>query len=1331
MSNVLMVPVHLDALYCPCDRTVVGGSVEFDRLPFTDGTADVNCDVAQISEEIVARPFQDATAVLRAGVHLHWSLPDALTHGHHRQDSRGADTGYRTDFPAVPTRWLVRRRFSGAGDAPLPTRSWVVESDYLHPDGTGATVGVAVPVAPGPGRHRPFRYLGRTVPKELWTEEDPAAEYVSPLTAVGFERGTDEYSDPVFAALYPNCHSVFGFHDPEISGPLPAGLRYDLLGWYADAGQDFLRTVADSAALESEAAWTITPTWTGDLPTMLTCYASLGFTTPAPPPGERTVVSVGNTGTEALSVALAARLDPANRFAVEDQLEGIQLAPRLARHTLDVGARFRALRHEKGFTAHRGDVRWTISPSGVSAVPRPADVGRAQAQAEVPLPPELADLLAALNDAQQTRDRAATELESARRQLFADWYKYQLCAYPPDATGAYPDVDEARAFLETEDLPLVSALAAAVEPGPGTPEDRLRAAHTAATVALDRLNDSAPLRAAGLRYELKPVVAPRFWQPTDPVVLFTGDDAVAVDRHGRDGRLRADDRLACHVLPWDLLKDVLADDQRAFDLLVNSLREFEDGQDGSVAFRDSDGAPWNPIELEWEVAVSPVREQGNLHPETDSYDPGFITTNYTLTGQDPDLVESGASPAVAGAVAVYSGATYLTWHAGERLRQAITDFLREEILPEFLAATGGDPATDPAAVLDDLLVWYRSSRGTELDTPAERAADAGHVAIRALQELRGMNYLAQSLGGFNDALLMHRTTRQLPIADPLGFDDDRALAATVAAAVGTGNRSAPLPLNDFAPIRGGVLRLRRLRLVDTFGQVRDVPVDDALAAETMTTPGNPELVRLAPRLSQPARLVFRWLAADADIETTEHPDTSPICGWFSPDHLDAGLAVHDASGRALGTIEPPAVWRPAPGGTGAATVAGIVNDTLRRTVAAILRLGADFLTQLMSAVDGALDNIEPAAADQHVDLAVLVGRPLALVRAALDLEVLGMPAVHQGWNQFRQDMARTTRDTDGFTRVAFPVRLGAYRQLDDGLIGYWRDGEDTFYSPQSDGFDHPAIRTYADGPLFVAHAVDDPSQVLRMLVDPRGTVHVTAGIQPVKAITIPPAHYAPALGRIEVAFPCGPVLTDPTELDLPLPVEPGYRWGWTGGGLRETSQAPTIHRDVFVDALASRLWAHLVDPHVAWLRQVPGASGRIRAVPPAQRVSAELGAPFLAMTAGVEQVLAPLGDTILERLATVDRLAATVGRPVWDALLEPETGWLAPVDGDSARARVVAKDSRARQALAAGLAGTEPLVESIVDLGATRIGPVTTAVTFAAGQELRGGRLTLRADESA
>src|ERR1700759_3542988 len=171
MSDLLLVPIHLDALLLAEDKMVVEATADFSRLPFCDGAQDINPDVANISEEIVSPPFENQNLPLRAGIHLHWSLPDALTRSRHSSDKQ--------DFPQVPNRWLVTR-CSANGEV---EKEWLVESDYLSPEGYEDHSAQSVTIPYRPGQSQPFRYMGRSM--ELSARRaDQREEYYPKLTAV-------------------------------------------------------------------------------------------------------------------------------------------------------------------------------------------------------------------------------------------------------------------------------------------------------------------------------------------------------------------------------------------------------------------------------------------------------------------------------------------------------------------------------------------------------------------------------------------------------------------------------------------------------------------------------------------------------------------------------------------------------------------------------------------------------------------------------------------------------------------------------------------------------------------------------------------------------------------------------------------------------------------------------------------------------------------------------------------------------------------------------------------------------------------------------------------
>lgn len=528
VGSTLMVPIHLDALLLQQDRAVVDAMADFSQLPFFDGTRYVNSGTAYLSEAILSNPFANQHLRLPAGIHLHWALPDALTVG--RQGADGQE------FPYVPNRWLVRRTINGSGE-----KAWVVESDYLHPDGQGTTTGsLAYPVARPPEHKpfRPYRYLGRVVPLESWKEHDLDAEYLGRLTAVG-------YGDPTFAAFYPNCRNVFGFHDGEYT-VAPEGLRYDLVGWYSDSAQDFLKTIANAwrdrkmpaaeslpAALKQIARWDFELEAGVTAPEQMLCYARLTFA-----PSHEAIlintpisIAVGNSGAEALAAYLADAIDRDHKDDLEEQLEAMLLAPRLAQHRLDLDAAFREARHAAAFVSLPASTLWMFRAEAME--PAPANAERTAAQ--IDLPPELAAQVDQLNHAvntlnqhQQAYDRAIDEIEALSQQLFADWYRYMLCAYPLDGTGEnYPDVDEVKRYIETQVLVVLQDKVKAA----GTLELRQDAADRIYPVATDvnpdsqagkvgiaaaevqarlaALNNNPRLKDSNLAYQLRHTDAPR------------------------------------------------------------------------------------------------------------------------------------------------------------------------------------------------------------------------------------------------------------------------------------------------------------------------------------------------------------------------------------------------------------------------------------------------------------------------------------------------------------------------------------------------------------------------------------------------------------------------------------------------------------------------------------------------------------------------------------------------------------------------------------------------------------------------------------------------------
>ena len=414
-----------------------------------------------------------------------------------------------------------------------------------------------------------------------------------------------------------------------------------------------------------------------------------------------------------------------------------------------------------------------------------------------------------------------------------------------------------------------------------------------------------------------------------------------------------------------------------------------------------------------------------------------------------------------------------------------------------------------------------------------------------------------------------------------------------------------------------------------------------------------------------------------------------VCGWILPNDLDRTLAIYDDNGYALGAVTTDLAhpWRPAPGSLAAAAQPADIQDVhLRRLVDFLLeprhndpssqQAGLNgFVEQFIRIIGNALAQIAPDSAAQHPELALFVGRPLALVRASVNLEVQGLPAIHHGWTAFRHDLQRTRRETDGFTGVEFPIHLGAYHRLNDGLVGFWKETaggqwSDTFYAPQSspehaeDG-NHvlsPCIQLGDASDFHLPVTLSGAPQIVAMLIDPRAPVHVVSGFLPAKAITVPPDHYVAALQALEATFFTAPILTEQSKVRLPLPAEPGYTWSW------------------------------LQNVQGAW-REV-GTTGIVTRTDFAREFGDQAGAIWHDLIANV---------------------------------------WLTNEDTSGERAEVASKDQRIKDTQDVDVLSPdiEPYRQAIEDLlDRSQIGPVQLEATFAARQELREGWLRLRVASS-
>jgi hypothetical protein len=561
-----------------------------------------------------------------------------------------------------------------------------------------------------------------------------------------------------------------------------------------------------------------------------------------------------------------------------------------------------------------------------------------------------------------------------------------------------------------------------------------------------------------------------------------------------------------------------------------------------------DGNPWLPFSLSWSVYFYPFLQVPS--PQAAAYPPDFITSRFKFG--DTDLVYAGQpfSPDTQG-IQIYRNTIFLTPHANINLQKQLVSFI---------AANPKDPMLDELKAI---------------------AAQLGDKPV-----------LSQAMSGFDEALLMLHKEMQLPVADPVSSFYYDFTNTAVHDAVDANYTERPAPGNSYNPIRVGLMQIASVTLVDVFGRNVQVTQPNVVyrsqsMQQTVVQPAAD--IYLPPRLTQASRLLFRWLSAGDDtVEMNTHPATTPICGWLLANHLDDSLWAYDNKGNAYGSLaldwnRTRVLWQCAPGsayfGLSAPeffSALGIVNPHLRDLILALYGDGKDaaaaYLDAFMRALDVSSATIEPSNYAQFQGNAVLLGRPLALVRASLDLELMGDPAYSQSWTDLQHQVNRNKLENFiwgndyAFSQVDFPVKIGNVPQTEDGLIGYFKDGAyGTFYAPAVEA-GNPHVLPPPDDNLLVKGSPDAPAVIISMLIEPRGVIHATTGILPVKTIDIPPDQYADSLEKMCLAFLTAPILTPRAQLAMPMPAQSGGAWTWVENDGTAWSQTQSI-APVTVDAV--------------------------------------------------------------------------------------------------------------------------------------------------------------------
>lgn len=655
---------------------------------------------------------------------------------------------------------------------------------------------------------------------------------------------------------------------------------------------------------------------------------------------------------------------------------------------------------------------------------------------------------------------------------------------------------------------------------------------------------------------------PRVFTPADPVLLLRG--AGRSFTHGGDGRHRADEQLLCRLSgatvtsfratgaspvdaatqlpasigtqltalagPADLLplleEAVSLDPSSAPDLALSTATvpspDAAARADWLADPVDIPGAavggtlpspvavvpptrPWTPMHVEWQLDWSPATDGvhgftlGDVdfeRPESDA-----------LPATDPVQPMTGRSLLSAGPARIAAGGT-----------QAALAHLRTHGMLE-----------------DHPLGTFLAAAGSELARGGGRAAFHGVEGAVADQDLLS--------GSLEDFLAQLRGQNTFPVLRPPG-----------------GTADDPSHATNLDVMRAGLAKVRRARVVDAFGQYVDLlgssatgPGDDTrvLVGASEAVAEHPGLIALVPRLNAKARVLLRF--TDAAGSTTDASTAiSPLCGFVLPSPIDGSLEFFDADGVALGRIradaENGAAWEEDPGQAasyGSRPSAAIPNPFLGRladgllasdTALAVRRGSTDggqtALAALLQLIDTTRWTVDPSATTGDEHLSLLLGHPIAVLRAAVKVDVQSAPA---------HSNSRS---------IALPVKLGTLAHSQDGLLAYYLDDDYTAVRAVD-----PAVGTVvpADGSPITSDYVDlSPSfdvqaeqpLSLTLLMVPGTDVHVTLGLLPQKAVGMRRDWVSSPLATLTPNWRYGPVLLDAKVTRMPVAADVRGLWSW-------------------------------------------------------------------------------------------------------------------------------------------------------------------------------------------
>lgn len=1006
--------------------------------------------------------FQTAS-VLKAGAHLHFILPDAFTHA--------KESGY----PQVPNRYVVTRLYADGSKNKIMAKCFMVESDFMSLDARYAG-SVTIPKFEETDLRKNWRYLGRSYSLEERLQQDEDAEYLEELTAVG-------PGDPMFAAYYPSCSSVFGFYDDLHDVPLNTSLTYFVVGYYSNGSKDpfggvktleeFQKLLADmnfSVAQEEVCSGCVL---FGEISKIVWKGTQAEYD--AEPAGEIRVAA-GNTSAEALSAAIVHSMGLSEDM--ERLLTALQYDLADSGEFADGTYRMDDEIYLRQFQRHEG---------GEEGLRLAYSVDR---QAENGTEPALGSLFSGYCREHEEWSRLKSVLESRRARLFYCWEQYMHCYENPRFVPK--DAPPKQEMLQ-------EIMRIATEEIKGLEEEISRQEKKQ---ELCRENLAKEM---GECAEVVKTASNPFYAAKDPVLLFSGPGMKRTYAFGEDGRFTTDRTLVCQtgvlkanialealmgclddVPIWKLLPEgyeewlyqgiLLSDDVRSMIEKTIGKVEISGDTPSEVAKNVYHREPIT-LFMAWEAEYLPTDTMEEPEKLLKNWEYCAEDTNYRYTGEiTPSKLQKE----------FLSGRTVLTPHAVLHLSESLKRWM--QIHPE--------------------------------DAKMMKVAEA----------VKNLPIVSQNLDGFTKAMLSIKHTFEFPI---MGAGGDEAAVLAVRKQVSS-ERVSILSDGVLHFLRGGLFGIHRLSLIGTFGQTQNVSDSSYFGEKEITFSETMEQVDkryalMPPAFHQPARLTFRFVSAQNDaVISSSAPETSPVYGIILPELLNGRLMIYEADGTWAGSVSTAyegdkrvARWVDAKFPERSFAETDIKDRRLKAFVQALLDVD-NALSDMLRLMDVYYEKKLIPRTER-----LIWGRTFVLARCSMQFEFLGEPEFDKSLSAFG------TYDTKGVETICFPVMFGDMGRATDGVLGCFDDAY---------GYEGmcPAFGTnIGRGGRYLLPAdqiklcAKDGEKQLSVMMACHADVSVQTGLMPRQAASLPACHVT-AVDDILAAAEMNPVIASPNGVSLPV-----------------------------------------------------------------------------------------------------------------------------------------------------------------------------------------------------